>query len=88
MALGATPASVVGLVMRSAWWCVLAGTAAGLGGAWAAARLLRRFVYGVSATEPALYAGVAIGLALLVLGAAWVPARRAARVNPVTTLRS
>jgi predicted permease len=86
LALGATPASVVALMMRAAWISVAAGAAAGLTGAYYAARLLRGFVVGISSTEPAVYVSVFTGVAALALSAAWIAARRAARIDPVRTL--
>ena len=86
LALGATPASVVALMMRAAWVSVAAGAAAGLAGAFYAARLLQGFVFGISATEPSVYVTVFTGVAALALSAAWIAARRAARIDPVRTL--
>ncbi len=87
LALGATSRSVVRLVMRTAWIAVAVGGTVGLAGAAAASGMLRRFVFGISPTEPALHLGAAGVLALVALAAAWIPARRAARVDPVRTLR-
>jgi putative ABC transport system permease protein len=87
LALGAAPSSVVRLVMRSAWIAVAAGTTAGLTGALAASALLRRFVFGVSPTDPALYLGATACLVTVALIAAWLPARRAARVEASEALR-
>jgi putative ABC transport system permease protein len=87
LALGASPGSVVRLVMRSAWIAVGAGTAAGLAGAFVASILLRRFVFGVSPTDPALYLGATACLVAVALAAAWLPARRAARIEAIEALR-
>ncbi|HET9270772.1 MAG TPA: FtsX-like permease family protein, partial [Vicinamibacterales bacterium] len=86
LALGATPASVVALVMRAAWVSVGVGAAAGVAGAYYAARLLQSFAFGISPTERSVYASVLIGVAALALSAAWIAARRAARIDPVRTL--
>jgi predicted permease len=86
LALGATPRSVVRLVMSTAWTCIVVGAAAGVAGAYAASNVLRRFVFGVSATEPVLYVGVVLTIMAIALFSAWMPARRAARVDPVRTL--
>lgn len=86
LALGATPGSVVALVMRAAWASVAIGAAVGLGAAHYASRLLQSFAFGISPTEPWLYAGVFTGVAALALSAAWIAARRAARIDPVRTL--
>jgi putative ABC transport system permease protein len=87
IALGATGASVVRLVMRSAWLSVACGAAAGLAGARLSSQLLQRFMFGISPTDPALYAASAGILAAIALLAAWLPARRAAKVDPTTVMR-
>ncbi len=63
------------------------GLAVGLVVAIAASRLLSGLVYGVATTDPATYVVVAMTLASTALIAAWIPARRAARVDPVVALR-
>jgi ABC-type antimicrobial peptide transport system permease subunit len=88
LALGATAASVVRLVLTRAMISVAAGLAAGLGGAWLASRLLQQQLFGVSATDPGIYAAVAAGLAGAALLSAWLPARRAARIDPTSVLRA
>ncbi len=87
MALGAQGASVVGWITSSGLKLAVIGTAIGVFGALAFARVLGRFLYGVSAVSPVIYAGCAaviLGVATL---AAFVPARRAARVNATLVLR-
>lgn len=88
MALGATRAGVVGLVLGQALRPTLAGVAVGLVGALAVGRLLTAFLYGVSPADPATLAAVAGILTAVALLAAWLPARRAARLDPATTLRA
>ena len=88
LALGATAASVVRLVLVRAMISVAAGLAIGLGGAWLASRLLQQQLFEVSATDPRIYAAVAAGLAGAAIIAAWLPARRAARVDPTSVLRA
>ena len=88
MALGARQATVVGSVVRSALGTALIGTGAGLVAAFALTRTIASFLYGVSPTDPVTAAAVA-GVLLLVAGiAAFVPALRAASVNPMTALRA
>jgi putative ABC transport system permease protein len=87
LALGATPRSVVQMLLKSAGVALAIGLPLGLGGAWFAARLLRRFMFRMSATDPVIYTTVAATLTVIVLFAAWLPARRAARVDPALTLR-
>ena len=50
--------------------------------------VLRRFLYGVSAKDPATFALVAAGLAVVAVAASWIPARRATHVDPAVALRS
>ncbi|MEJ7811393.1 MAG: ABC transporter permease [Gemmatimonadaceae bacterium] len=88
MALGARPERVLALVVRQGMTPALAGIAVGLLGAWAASRVIATLLYGVSATDPATYGGVALFLALVALVATYVPARRAARVDPLVAMRS
>lgn len=66
--------------------CAL-GIALGALGAFVAGRLLRAHLYEVGAADPAVFAGVALLLAMVALGACWLPARRAARIDPVIALR-
>jgi predicted permease len=87
LAIGAAPADVVGLFLREGVMLVVLGLAAGLAGAAAAARALTTLLFGVTTTDPITFGGVAGTLALVALLASYVPARRAARVDPVTALR-
>ncbi len=64
------------------------GLLVGFGGALAASRVLRSLLFEVSPTDPAIYLGVCAVLALAAVFACWIPARRAARVNPIITLRA
>ncbi len=87
MALGAPATSVVGGVVRSALLLSLLGIALGLVGAFAGTRVLASFLYGVSATDPVTLATVAAVFLLVTLAASYVPAWRAAHVDPATALR-
>jgi predicted permease len=87
MALGARPAMVVQLMLKRAWIAVAIGLAIGIGGSLATSRLMRSFVFEVSPTDPRIYGSVAITLGAIALLAAWMPSRRAARVDPATVLR-
>jgi putative ABC transport system permease protein len=88
MALGAQPEDVLWLVLGSGMRLAVLGVGLGLLAAWAASRVMGSLLYGVSATDPLTFGG----LALLVLGvtlvATWLPARRATRVDPLVALRN
>jgi putative ABC transport system permease protein len=87
MALGADPRDVLGLVMREGMTPVAAGIVAGLGGAAILARVMTTLLFGVDAFDPAMFAAVAAALTAVALAACYVPARRATRLDPATTLR-
>jgi len=87
MALGATPQSILKMVLGRVAGSVAAGAIAGLIASWFASRLLQSLLFQVSARDPR---PVALALALLLLVAllaAWIPARRAMRVDPMVALR-
>lgn len=88
LALGATPSSVVGLILNNAALALAMALPLGIGGAVLASRLLQRYMFKMSTTEPAIYGAVAATLIVAVLAAAWLPARRAARVDPSQAVRS
>ncbi len=88
MAMGAEPGRVTRMVLGQGLVVALAGVAAGMVGALGATRLMRAVLFGVSPADPLTYgttAAVIVGVALL---ATWVPARRAARVDPNEALRA
>ena len=86
MALGAASGTVVRMVLRRALRIVGAGTVLGLAGAYAGARLIARQLYGVPPTDLATFVAVPALLAVVATLACWVPARRAARVEPGVAL--
>jgi len=88
LAMGAAPRDVVRLFLREGALLSAAGVVAGLAGAVAAARALTSLVFGITTTDPATFAGVAAALAVVALAASYVPARRAARVDPAVALRT
>jgi len=87
MALGASAANVTGLVVRHGLTLTGMGVAIGLAGSWAATRALKTALYGVSATDPKTFAGVAALLTLIALAACFLPARRASKLDPIVVLR-
>src|SRR5205814_1280369 len=87
MALGAQPAQVVRLVLASSGRALAGGLGAGLAGAFGLSQLLVHQLNGVSPFDPLAYAGVVVLLIAAAAAASAVPARRAAKVDPVMALR-
>jgi putative ABC transport system permease protein len=87
MALGARGRSVLALVVGQGMKMVLGGLGAGAIAAFGLTRFISSRLYGVSATDPFVLAVVSLLLALVGLLACWLPARRAARVDPMEALR-
>lgn len=87
MALGATRGSVARLVLRQGSFLVGSGLAAGLVLAFAAGRLVRSFLYQVRPLDTWTYAAVALALLFIGLAAAFLPARKAASIDPMQALR-
>ncbi|MBZ5509136.1 MAG: ABC transporter permease [Acidobacteriia bacterium] len=88
MALGATQRGVLRLVVRQGLVLALFGVVTGLLAAFAFSRVVSVFLFGVAATDPITYATIAILLVAVALFASYVPARRAARIDPMISLRS
>jgi putative ABC transport system permease protein len=87
MALGARPGDVLSHILRSAFSMLLVGFAAGLAGAFALTRVLKTLLFEVSALDPSALAVACVLMALVGMLAAWIPASRAARVDPMAVLR-
>jgi putative ABC transport system permease protein len=88
LALGAEPAGVLVMVVRDALRVVLAGTVVGMAAAAVAGRLMRGFLFGVGGLDPVIYVGVPCALALVAVLASWIPARRAACIDAIGSLRA
>jgi len=88
IALGAGRGAVLRLVLREGLILVLAGVAFGLAGAFALTRVVASQLFGVTTTDPATFVVVPLALVVVALLASWLPARRAARVDPMVALRA
>jgi putative ABC transport system permease protein len=88
MALGARAGAVLAMIMRQGMMVAAAGVAGGLAASIALTRYLTTMLFGVSAADPATYAGLAAVMAIVSALACYVPARRAARVDPLAAIRA
>ena len=88
MALGAEATQVVRMVLGQGLRAAAAGVALGAGGAWVLGRGVRALLYGVSPGDPLVFGTTALVLVAVAALAAWLPARRAARVDPIVALRA
>ena len=87
MALGATREDVLRLILRQGSRLALAGIAIGVIASVAATRVLASMLFAVTPKDPETFLGVALLLVAVALGACYVPARRAAKVDPMVALR-
>ena len=87
MALGAQTGAVLRLVVSQGMRIALPGIGLGLGAAFGLTRLMKGLLFGVSALDPLTFGGIALLLIAVAVIACFVPARRAARVDPKTALR-
>jgi predicted permease len=82
MALGATRAAVMRLILRQGWWPLVAGTAAGVIAAWMSRQAIAHLLFGVAPADPLAFGAVPILLLAVGLAATYAPARRASRLSP------
>jgi putative ABC transport system permease protein len=88
LSLGATPASVARAIVREGGIVAIVGVGVGVVIALSSGRLMSSLIYGISPRDPIVFAATTVGLFGLTLLACWVPARRAAKLNPVEALRT
>jgi putative ABC transport system permease protein len=87
LALGATPLRMLWLVIRKGMGLTLVGVVLGVFASFGLTRLMRSLLFGVGATDPLTFAAVPVVLLVVSLLACWIPAKRAAKVDPMTALR-
>jgi putative ABC transport system permease protein len=87
VALGAQTGAVMRMIIRQGLTLAGLGVAVGLGGAALASRLMKSLLFNVSATDPAIFTLLPLSLLAVALAACWIPARRAAKVDPMVALR-
>jgi putative ABC transport system permease protein len=88
LALGAQRGNVLGLILRRASWLTGAGISIGLVLAFLLAHLVANLLLGVSPNDPVVFTVITVTIAAAALGSSWIPARRAARVDPMQALRA
>ena len=87
IALGASYRDILSLVVRQGMVLAVSGVMIGLAGAFLLTRLMRSLLFGVEATDPLTFAGISLLLAIITLLACYIPAQRAARIDPLISLR-
>jgi len=87
LAMGARREDVMGMILRRAAWLTGSGLSVGLVLAYALAHGVANLLYDVRPGDPAIFAGITAMIALVSLASSWLPARRAARIDPMVALR-
>jgi predicted permease len=87
IALGASPRNILNLVVRQGMALAFAGVTLGLAASFLLAQLIRSLLFGVRATDPITFAGISFLLAVITLLACYIPAQRAARIDPLISVR-
>lgn len=87
MALGAIPRHILTMVLREAFWVSAAAIALGICASFLVTRFVKSMLFGIAPSDPATLWSAAVLLMIVALGASWIPARRAARVQPIEALR-
>ncbi len=87
ISLGATPRQILVMVVGQGMRIVILGVFAGMLAAWGVTRLMTHLLVGVSNSDPGVYLGVSVALSVVALVASYIPARRAAKVDPIVALR-
>jgi putative ABC transport system permease protein len=88
MAIGARPAEIVRMILSQGMGLALVGVILGVATAFALTRAVKSFLFGVTPNDPATFLAVAAVLAAAALAACYLPARRAAKVDPLRALRT
>jgi putative ABC transport system permease protein len=86
-ALGAQQGDILRLILGQGFGMVLGGITIGSGGAFVLTRVMKRMLFQVNATDPTIFAGIALLFVIVALAASYLPARRAARIDPMAALR-
>jgi predicted permease len=87
IALGATPRQILAMVVGQGMRVVIVGVFAGMLAAWGVTRLMTHLLVGVTNSDPCVYLGLSVALSVVALIAIYIPARRAAKVDPIVALR-
>jgi ABC-type antimicrobial peptide transport system permease subunit len=87
LAMGARREDVMSMMLRRAAWLAGSGVGIGLLLAFALAHGVANLIYGVRPDDPIIFAGITAAIAAIAIGSSWLPARRAARIDPMAALR-